>query len=345
MARNYYFDLDRLKSIPIVDVARLLNIEIKNKMALCFAGHDTVPSLSFTPERNLWYCFGCKRGGTNIQLVKYYFNISDGEAIQWLAEQFSIAPISKASANKLTGKKHIHKQIAEKSKKVDSNIYQPDSEIYNWIIEKCGLSTKAYDYLINNRKYKRSTIDYFQIKSISYPQKLFYKMRNLWDLSRLINCGLVYKNKQGNYGLIWWKPVIIFPFWIDNKIKYLQGRSLDNANPKYINLKGIKKPIFHSQILDNIKPLDRICICEGIPDTMMAYQYGWNAIGVLGTSTIDPVWIEKMLELEIIVIPDSDLAGENFAEAIKKAFAQYGKLIRSVLLTNKKDLAEFLKGQ
>ena len=66
-------------------------VSIKKTKAYCFAGHDSAtPSLSFRTENNLWKCFGCGLGGSNIELVQNVLQLNKRESAEWLKVQFSI---------------------------------------------------------------------------------------------------------------------------------------------------------------------------------------------------------------------------------------------------------------
>lgn len=80
-----------VKQIPIADIAARLGITLDaHGKALCFKGHDKTPSLSVNVRGNYFKCFGCNIGGSNIDLVKEYLNITTGEAIKWIEEQYNL---------------------------------------------------------------------------------------------------------------------------------------------------------------------------------------------------------------------------------------------------------------
>lgn len=56
---------------------------------LCPFHTDTDPSLYINPEKNMWTCFGCQRGGTAIQWVAYEENISFAEAAKRLGVEMN----------------------------------------------------------------------------------------------------------------------------------------------------------------------------------------------------------------------------------------------------------------
>ena len=53
----------------------------------CPLHDDNEASLVITPEKNLWHCFGCGKGGSNIDFVAEVDRLSVGEAIQELAKR------------------------------------------------------------------------------------------------------------------------------------------------------------------------------------------------------------------------------------------------------------------
>lgn len=46
------------------------------------------PSLSITPSKNLWQCFGCGKGGDQIEFVKLHDSVDFKEATEMLHGQF-----------------------------------------------------------------------------------------------------------------------------------------------------------------------------------------------------------------------------------------------------------------
>jgi hypothetical protein len=72
--------IDRAKSVPI---SAFLGSS-KTKMVRCPFHDDTVPSLSIDHRRGLWYCHGCGKGGSVIQLVMELEGLDFKSAVQKL---------------------------------------------------------------------------------------------------------------------------------------------------------------------------------------------------------------------------------------------------------------------
>ncbi|SPF33599.1 hypothetical protein SBDP1_1150006 [Syntrophobacter sp. SbD1] len=87
-------DLQKLdRTSPIIQVAIELGIKVQGNMAQCFrnAGHptaDATMTLFFDIARNAFFCKTCREvGGSVIDLVSQYRNLSREEAIAWLAHR------------------------------------------------------------------------------------------------------------------------------------------------------------------------------------------------------------------------------------------------------------------
>src|SRR5215471_13677096 len=61
-----------------------------NFQALCPFHKEKTPSFSVNPHKQIFYCFGCHKGGDVFNFVKLYENIEFPEAVQRLAERAKI---------------------------------------------------------------------------------------------------------------------------------------------------------------------------------------------------------------------------------------------------------------
>lgn len=86
--------LMEIKSINILDLASKLGIEVIQTgtiyQAKCKHDGDNTPSLTFYPDTNTFYCFGCKTNGDTIRLVCWYLDLPFPEAIKKVVEMYDI---------------------------------------------------------------------------------------------------------------------------------------------------------------------------------------------------------------------------------------------------------------
>lgn len=320
-------EIERIKQIPILEVAAKLGIEIKRNKASCFKGHDSkTPSLSFNIKENYWHCFGCGAGGNTLDLVQSCLNLTFSEALRWFVENEQIQRRPKT----------LCKDTPSRSQ---NNI--PDPDIFEWLIKTSGLSKEGRAYL-TNRGFKAETIQQFTIKDIISPRRKFMDAVDLWGIDKLLKCGLAKQTTSGGYRFVWWDHIILFPFYDEkNRVVYIQGRQLGDKMPKYVNLHGIKTAIYNLKVINEIKPNDYLCICEGIPDVLTAYQHNLQAVGIVGAHGFKTEWAKLFIKYRIRVIPDNDSAGELFASKIKGAFNHIGKSIQITKIPRGKDLTDF----
>ena len=62
----------------------------KDYLGLCPFHQEKTPSFSVSPQKQLFYCFGCHRGGDVVKFVMEYEKSSYVEALEQLAERASI---------------------------------------------------------------------------------------------------------------------------------------------------------------------------------------------------------------------------------------------------------------
>jgi len=331
-------EIERINSISVVEVAKALGINVlRGNKAMCFSGHDSKsPSLSFNIKKNYWYCFGCAQGGGNINLVQKVRNYNFTETIGWLRTNFLRGEI----ISRLRRPPLVPQQPKQNSIFLQSYRNRPDIEVYEWIIQNSTLSQNSLEHLHDVRGFTDKTIKHFQVKDLAEPKEFLNKLIKKWGVDRLQKCGLLSKGKCIPP---YWDYSLWFPFFENGRIIYLQRRRFADDGPKYVNLSDMSKPYYNIDILAALNPNDSVYICEGIPDTIIAHQIGWNAIGVLGATSVNENLVKILLPYQVVAIPDTDEAGTKFYQKIKGLFSQSGKIIERLYLKDSKDFCEYIK--
>jgi len=83
-------DIQRLRDLPIEEVAERLSIRVKRHKALCPFHCDTHASLTFHRTKNLYRCFVCEAHGSTIDLVMNKLHLTFPEACRWLSDQSNV---------------------------------------------------------------------------------------------------------------------------------------------------------------------------------------------------------------------------------------------------------------
>ncbi len=170
----------------------------RNYVSLCPFHADTKPSLSFDPERGLFYCFGCGKSGNLIHLISEVEGISKYEAIKSLASEAGI---------KL--KEEEEKEADDLSRLFEVNEFAM-IEYERVLFEEKG--EKARNYLME-RGFKLNTIRRFRIGYAPYEGDYLIKRAREKGInpSLLLEAGLV----SGMSGTLkdFFRDRIIFPIF------------------------------------------------------------------------------------------------------------------------------------
>lgn len=300
------------RKVNIVDVIQnYLPVEKKGKnyFAICPFHDDHNPSLSISPEKQIYTCFVCGASGNVFNFVMNYENIS-----------FTSAVIKVAN---LVG---INLDIKQDKKEiVKSNKYDSYYKIFN-IVSKyyqnnlnSVYGTKALEYL-EKRNIKKDVIKEFEI-GLSLNDNLVSKLLSSkgYDLHNLEELGLCGVKDKFLYDIF--RNRIMFPLKdsLGNVVGF-SGRIYNGEkDSKYINSK--ESVIFkkgktlynYKNASKEAKERKQIIIVEGFMDVIRLYTIGIkNVVATMGTAiTKDHVSLIMKLSKNVVLLFDGDNAGEK----------------------------------
>ena len=81
---------ERANIVEVASEFTALRRQGTNLVGLCPYHSEKSPSFSVSPEKNFYYCFGCKKGGDAIKLITELKSFSFVEAVSYLAERFGV---------------------------------------------------------------------------------------------------------------------------------------------------------------------------------------------------------------------------------------------------------------
>jgi len=336
-------DASPLKRIPILEVAERLGIQVRGTKAMCFMGHDKAsPSLSFLISRNTWRCFGaCGKHGDALALVMETQKLDFKSALAWFAQNFGVDGqlAGGAGGRPVSSESQISTVAAQLPVQYD-RAFTADTEIYAWLIDQCPIvsSSKGVDYLAGHGISPESA-SRFNVRELASPRSVFSRLVEKWGAQRVFRSGLAWGKRENPERLIWGTPAILFPFYQHGSVIYLQARMFGGER-KYLNPRGIAKPLFNTDRLAGLPAGTLIHICEGIPDTLALETHGWAAVGVLGATSFRPDWVEQFMKFKVTVLGHGDAAGEKFVADLANFFRTRGATVCVKLLPKGKDAAD-----
>lgn len=335
--------IKKLSVLPVEDVAQKLGIIVKNHKALCFIHDDHKPSLNFSAEKNIYFCFVCGRGGGPIQLVMDYDRCTFQEACIWLGNEFNIwksaeKTISK-SENSIVDRKNITKEKKEKKEKL---IF--DEELFSWLINKAQLSNVAKEFLFNERYYNEEVIKQLKIKSVNYPKRVIDALIAHFGRERCLNSGIVRLGKNGLY-FYFFTPCLLFPYYDkDGQLIGIQSRYLgaNKGFPRFQFLSSQKTRMFNLPVLNTINRGETVYISEGITDCIALLSFGMKAVAIPSATILPEDDLILLKDYDLHMFPDRDESGAMAYNKLRRFFINnYSAVKLESLPEGVKDYSEY----
>ena len=82
--------IEKLRSLPIEQVADALGMGLRWHNAICPFHNDSHPSLHFSTSHNTYHCYVCGKHGGTIDLVMHRMNLNFHDSSCWLAQAFGL---------------------------------------------------------------------------------------------------------------------------------------------------------------------------------------------------------------------------------------------------------------
>jgi DNA primase len=318
----------------------------KNFMGLCPFHAEKAPSFTVSPDRQMFHCFGCKRGGDIFAFWMAYHGLSFLEALKDLAERYHI-PITEAFSPSEEKKKSRLRETLLKINEMAALYFQrtlSDAETGN----------PAADYL-KKRAISKEIISEFRLGYA--PDKwdglTHYLEGHKIELEKAGQAGLIIPKKGGGY-YDRFRGRVMFPiFDLRGHVIGFGGRVLDTSLPKYLNTP--ETPVFHKgefpyglhASFKAIRQKGLVVIVEGYMDLLALRRHGLDeVVATLGTAlTAEHVRKVKGYTKEAVVVFDSDEAGKDAALRSLPLFLNEGLPARAVVLPDGHDPDSFVNAE
>ena len=308
--------------VDIVSEAVLLKKTGKNFSGLCPFHTEKTPSFTVSPDKQIFYCFGCGSGGNVFSFLMKQEGLSFPETARRLAKRYGIdLPIKPLSPDQ-------KKKIGERESLLDINRRAMDFFYQALCRGNAGQAARSY---LERRGISQKTIDDFKLgyASDSWDRLLNYFTNQQISPAVIEKSGLILprKNKSGYYDRF--RNRIVFPI-IDANMQVIGfgGRVLDDSLPKYLN--SPETPVYNKgrslygiqQAKEKCRSTGTVYIVEGYLDLLALYQHGIeNCVATLGTAlTSDHVRLLTRYAGRMILVYDSDEAGIRSAQRCISTF-------------------------
>lgn len=287
-----------------------------NFVALCPFHKEKTPSFNVNPQRQVFHCFGCHKGGDVFTFLREYENLEFPEAVKRLADrariplEFESTPGEQQTRHLKDTLLRIHEQITARWQQALAN--DTAGQIARDYLQRRGVSSEA--------------VSLFRL---GYAPDLWDDTVN-WakskghDLAIVEKAGLILRKEGSEHYYDRFRGRLMFPICDEQaRVIGFSGRILmgDEKSAKYVN--SPETPIFtKSKVFFGLDKSKRALldaglavVCEGQLDLIACFMAGvQNVVAPQGTAfTSEHARILKRYVSEVTLCFDSDAAGQNAA--------------------------------
>lgn len=317
-----HYDINRLRELPIEDVAERLGLQVgRGHKALCPFHDDTHPSLSFHRGRNSFHCFVCGTGGSGpIDLVMKVLGKSFAEACQWLAGEHGILPSPAAPRPH-----RLHSRSA-----ATATGLAPDLPYLESLVARPVLNAPAHRFLFEERRISPPVAALLGISSTDRPVPMSRDLR----------------------GPYFNAPSLLIPYRdLQGRLAGLQARYLGQPSPgcpapppRFQFPRGSTCSVFNLPVLGSLARGEPLFITEGVTDCMAMLSSGHKAIAIPSATLLRPSHMDMLRSVLSQtgsvphIVPDRDQPGERLYLDLREHLPQ---LVRHQLPEGYKDYGQW----
>jgi DNA primase len=335
--------LSRADIISVVSEFVRLEYRGGRHWGLCPFHSERTPSFSVNPEKNFFYCFGCKKGGSPVSFLMELEKMSYPEALEHLARKTGIELVyAEGSA--------AAKVDTDRSETLE--FLKRASGTFHHLLVNSDEAAPAREYL-KKRKLSEATIEEFGLGwAPRDPHWLFSFLRKKGYSPEFLAKSGLFSKKSPDFAFF--RERIIFPILdIRENTVAFGGRIMSGDGPKYLN--SSESEIFQKgrllyglpYAIKSIKTSNYAILCEGYMDVISLHQAGVKeAVAPLGTgfTEMQAVLLRRMAA-SVKLSFDSDEAGQNATERAGIICEKAGLDCSIILSPEAKDASEVLEKQ
>jgi DNA primase len=317
-------------------------------VALCPFHKEKTPSFHVNPQRQIFHCFGCGKGGDVFTFVKEYENLDFPEAVRRLADRAKIPLEYEAGGGDHQSRDlkdrllQIHEQIAQRWQNALAN--EAGGQVARDYLAKRGVSPEAV------KLFRLGAAPDLWDDTVNWAKSKDY------DLPLVEQAGLILRKEGSDHYYDRFRGRLMFPICDEQgRVVGFSGRVLsgDEKTAKYVN--SPETPIFtKSKVFFGLDKSKRALldagyaiVCEGQLDLIACFMAGvQNIVAPQGTAfTSDHARILKRYVEEVVLCFDSDEAGQKAAVRALDHLLASGLAVRVAVVPTPHDPDSFIKAE
>ena len=319
-----------------------------NLFGLCPFHSERTPSFSVSPDKQIYYCFGCKRGGGVINFIMEEEGLSFPDAVRFLAKRAGLE-IPEEDGNRDAARR--------RQRLLDLN--RDAARFYYDLLQKPeGRTVQEY---LDKRQIHRATAIKFGMGASpdSWDTLLSAMTAKGYSKEDLLTAGLVVQGKGGHLYDKFRNRLMLPVVDVRGDVVAFGSRVLDKSEPKYMNSPETpvysKRRVLYGLNLAKKSKRSNIILCEGNLDIVTLHQAGFdNAVASMGTAlTVEQTRLLSRYTKELVLCYDNDSAGKIATERALQILTNSEFTVRVLQLPRrmadgelvKQDADDFIKYQ
>ena len=312
-----------------------------NLFGLCpFHGEKTA-SFSVAPDKGIYYCFGCHKGGNAVNFMMEVEGLSYPDAVRALAKRAGMeVPEDEQYQSRYRQQERLWALHKEAARFFHSKLYAPEG-------------AAALNYALG-RGMPKATLTTFGIGYApdSWTALVDSLRKKGYTDQELRDSGLVTVSKKNGNLFDRFRDRLMFPIIdVRGNVIGFGGRIMKNDPnaAKYLNspetmIFNKRKNLFALNLAKKSK-LGYLILVEGYMDAIALHQYGFDcAVASLGTAlTEDGAALLSRYTDQVVLIYDGDNAGQNATKRAIPILEKAGLQVKVLQMRDAKDPDEFLK--
>lgn len=305
-------------------------------VGLCPFHTEKTPSFTLSPDRNLFYCFGCQKGGSMIDFVMEMEKLSFPEAFALLAERAGMQ-VQQAGGSEGT----------ERQTYLD--LYRRLADSFHHILLRAGAAAPAREHLAG-RGFPAESLARYRVGYAPGAGDWLHRFlrSHSYGDDFLVRSGLFTRTSGGLLALF--RDRIVFPISTPRgEVVAFGGRAMGDG-PKYLNTSETahyrKGELLYglAEARERIKRAGTVHVAEGYLDVIALDAAGHPAVAPLGTAlSVGHARLLARYTHDVRLVMDADAAGVN-ATRRAGAVLEDRELQTSVVpLENGMDPADYLQ--
>ncbi len=280
-----------------------------NLFGLCPFHSEKTGSFSVAPDKQIYYCFGCKKGGGVVNFIMEEENLTFPDAVRFLAKRAGME-VPEETGDREAGRR--------RARLLDLN--RDAARYYYQALQ--GPEGGAVREYLRRRQIRRATAVNFGMGAApdGWDALLNAMTQKGYTKAELLSAGLVVQNKNGRLYDKFRNRLMLPVVDTRGDVVAFGSRVLDKSEPKYMNSPETpvysKRRVLYGLNLAKKTKRPNIILCEGNLDIVTLHQAGFdNAVASMGTAlTVEQTRLLSRFTKELVLCYDNDSAGKTATE-------------------------------